>query len=92
LEGKLRRREFLQITAAGAGLMLYQGLSLADSKKSAADLSGGSEDYFIKPARFYKKLEGDIIECGLCPANVVSIKANADIAVSEKTVTANITP
>ncbi len=63
----MRRREFLQITAAGAGLMLYQGLSLADSKKSAADLSGGSEDYFIKPARFYKKLEGDIIECGLCP-------------------------
>ncbi len=63
----MRRRQFLQITAAGAGLMLCPGFSTADNKKSPVDPSKQSKEYFVKPARFYQKLGGGVIECHLCP-------------------------
>lgn len=47
--------------------MLCPGFSTADNKKSPVDPSKQSKEYFVKPARFYQKLGGGVIECHLCP-------------------------
>jgi pyruvate formate lyase activating enzyme len=63
----LRRRHFIQITAAGAGLMLCPGISLAAEDNQPAVIENSSDNFFIKPARFYNKLADGVVECQICP-------------------------
>jgi pyruvate formate lyase activating enzyme len=62
----LRRRQFIQLTAAGAGLMLYPGISLSENKPLAVTEKTTAE-YYVQPARFYNKLGGGVIQCQICP-------------------------
>jgi pyruvate formate lyase activating enzyme len=62
----LRRRHFIQITAAGAGLMLCPRITFSDDK-APADSNKSSADYFVQPARFYNKLPDSVVECQICP-------------------------
>jgi len=61
----LQRRQFIKTTAIGAGLAMCPKIALSESGGSSANQSKELEGYH--PARYYKKLNGGIVECYLCP-------------------------
>jgi pyruvate formate lyase activating enzyme len=63
----LRRRNFIQITAAGAGLILCPRRLLADEKNASAISAKTGANDSLFPARYYEKLPDGVIKCHLCP-------------------------
>jgi pyruvate formate lyase activating enzyme len=62
----MRRREFMQTAAVGAGLLMCPRVVFSESQTLPENAKTTSDDY-RRPARFYTKLENDIVECQLCP-------------------------
>jgi pyruvate formate lyase activating enzyme len=63
----MRRREFIQTAAIGAGFALCPRLVFPGQQSTQLSQGKTALDKNHKPARFYKKLEDGIIECQLCP-------------------------
>ncbi len=64
----MERRRFLAL--AGQGICLCALGGLAGAACSDTYCQSG-RDYYLKPARMWKKLEGGQVKCGLCPNGCV---------------------
>ena len=61
---RIERREFLKMTGQGLCLAALGSLAL---ERCSNTYCQSPDNYFVKPAKMWKKLDGKSVECRLCP-------------------------